>query len=542
MNLLFHHLRKDLRFARWLILATLFVSAAILWFPTVPLEERRDQMIWLAVARYGGWLLAFLTAGHLIQMDAPLREGGYLRTRPASRSTVIQSKMVAVLILIVPLAAIECLLILLLGLKPGATNLLLIFAENLLALAMICSVGMAMAIRKESAAKFNASVVLWIGIAVIGWLAFIWGRNAYFQTGKTDWGYALEYLKTSRLLMAQVVSLMGLMIGIALFACGGRSETVNRSLAITAVCALAALFLWPLNFVETFAPPAREAPRSEWLETSNLKVVYEEQPYGRDGKSIFRFSDGVHNDTRYRRVDALGRISGPLDGWEAAHQNSYQSTLKLTNGKSIFKSSQAWAGLSWHSILPQLEIPSHYSKDEKQIRQFELTEFELEKAVGAMTGAHLRGTTRIHLKRPVILARIPLRKGASQMIDGRRITITNVVNSSDEVTINFVIETELVHLRGGWQKIWVNRFEHVIIHPQRREYLNTAGSGGSNLRSWHYSVQDQQMTARLEVEHRPVPIPEDWIDGAELLVIGNENGGSFSQTFDFPNINLSHEQ
>ena len=76
MNLLLHHLRKDLRFARWLILITLVLAAGVLWFPCVPLEERTEPIKWLYLSRYGIWLLTLLTAGHLIQLDAPLRESG----------------------------------------------------------------------------------------------------------------------------------------------------------------------------------------------------------------------------------------------------------------------------------------------------------------------------------------------------------------------------------------------------------------------------------------------------------------------------------
>ena len=146
MNLLLHHLRKDLRFARWMILIT-FLAAGILWFPNIQLEERVEQIKWLWVARLGGWLVALLAAGHLIQLDAPLRESGFMRTRPAPRTTVILSKMIAVFILIAPLSMVECLHLMLLDLKPGATILILVFAENLLMLAMICSIGMALAIR-----------------------------------------------------------------------------------------------------------------------------------------------------------------------------------------------------------------------------------------------------------------------------------------------------------------------------------------------------------------------------------------------------------
>ncbi len=264
MNLLLHHVRKDLRFARWLMLITLVVAAGVLWFPTIPLTERTTQLKWLYLSRYGSWLRAVLTAGHLIQLDAPFREGGYLRTRPALRSTMLLSKVISVLILIVPLAMTECLLFVGLDLKPGAINLIIIFAENLLTLAMLCSLAMAMAIRKGSSAKFNASLFGWIAFTLISWIAFTWCKVAFSKTEKPEWSYALEYLKCSRLLMAQIVAMIGAVIGTILFAHSGRRETISKSLAVTALCALATLFFWPLNFVKIFTTPHREAPGNEW--------------------------------------------------------------------------------------------------------------------------------------------------------------------------------------------------------------------------------------------------------------------------------------
>lgn len=542
MNLLLHHLRKDLRFARWMILFTLVLASGALWFSSVPLEERAEQIKWLYLSRYGSWLLALLTAGNLIQLDAPFREGGYLKTRPAPRSTVFLSKMIAVLILIVPLAMIECLLLILLDLKPGATNLLLVFAENLLTLAMVCSVSMAMSIGKKSAAKFNASVIAWIGIWVIGSIAFIWCKDTYFRTEIPEWSDTLGYLLASRSLMAQIVALTSAVIGIVLFVRSGRRETISKSLAITAVCAIATLLFWPHNFVKTFVPPAREAPKNEWPDPAKLKFTFEEKWVGGDKRSVLICVDGGYNGVLYRSIDAYGSVTGLTGGWKAAYDNSYQSLLTLSNGKTFSRNRKARAGLNWQAILPQLGIPNRYANDGKQIRQFPLTEFKLEDAADALTGAKLSGTMQIHLKRPLILARIPLQKGASSVIDGSHFAITDVVNSGDEIHVNFVTQTHMVHLHGGRQMTRANRFNYAVIHAERREFLDHAGAGGSNLRSGHYSVLNERISGKLLDGHKEKSFPPDWIDGAEFLIIGEENGGSFSQSFDFPNINLSNER
>lgn len=540
MNLLLHHFRKDLRFARWLILITLVLAAGVLWFPIVPLEERTEQIKWLYLSRYGIWLLVLLTAGHLIQLDAPLRESGFMRTRPAPRSTVLLSKMIAVLALLVPLAMIECLLFVLLDLKPGATTLILVFVENLLTLAVVSSIGMALAIRQESAARFNASVVVCIGIGVIGWLTFKWGQSTYFLTVKPEWSRTLEYLKTSRLLMAQIVALTGAVIGIVIFIRSGRRETITRSLAITALCALTSLFFWPLNFVKAFAPPHRVAPRNEWPDQAKLKFAFEAD---RNDQSIITFNgDGGYNDVTYRPIYGNGRLTGLTDGWRPAFDTSYESELTLSNGRTLSSHREAWARLGAQVIVPMLGIPGPYGTDDKQSSGFQLAEFKLQDAVGAMTGAHLKGTMKIPIKRPVILARMPFRQRTSIQLGNQRIDLAKIETNLDEISYTIVQQRPLINLRGAWHSDG-GVVDFIVIHEGRKEFLYKGSASSRNTTSGHYAIELKDFTEPIwRQDFKKDPIPPDWTDGAELLVIGDENGGSFSQSFDFPNINLSNER
>ncbi len=541
MNLLLHHLRKDLRFARWMILATLIVSAFVLWFPTVPLEERTEQIKWLYLAQYGSWLLTILTAGHLTQVDAPLREGGYLRTRPAPRSTVLLSKMIAVLILIVPVAMIECLLLVLLDLKPGVTTLILVFGENLLILALMGSVGMALAIRTESAAKFNASVVCWIGIGVIGWIAFKWGQSTYFLTVKPEWSDSLEYLKISRLFMAQIVALSGAVIGIVLFVRSGRRETVTRSLAITSLSALAALFFWPVNFVEAVVSAPREAPRDEWPDQTKLKFSFGDPPEGQMPRETLSFNNGGYNGMTYRSIHGWYRLEGLSNGWMTA-QNSYESELKLANGRVLTSHQSAWAPIPKVWILPTLGIKTRFGNPYSFPSKADLAEFNLADAAHAMTGASLEGQIKIPIKRPILLHRIPLKAGLSSHVGDHLISITKAEVLGDEISFNLVVQTPLIQLRGGWQNIWTDRIEYLVINTARGEYLENSGAGESNPHSGHLSVRNLDFSQTIFPRHEHKEIPPDWLDAAELLIVGEEYGGSFPQAFDFPNINLSTER
>ena len=541
MNLLLHHLRKDLRFARWMILITLVLAAGVLWFPSVPLGERPDQIKWLILARYGSWLLTLLIAGHLIQLDAPLRESGFMRTRPAPRRTLLLSKAITVLILIVPLAMIECVLLILLGLKPCVANLLIIFAENLLILAMICSAGMALAIREPSAAKFNASVVAWIGVGGIAWLAFAWGKSTYFRTEKPEWSYALENLNSSRLLMAQIVALTGAVIGIMCFTCSGRRETITRSLAVTVLCALATLFFWPGNFVEALVPARREALRNEWPDQSTLAFAFTGEVPHRSSKKILSVSNSGYNGMTYRSIRGSYRLEGLSNGWMTA-QNSYESELKLANGRVLTSRQSAWAPIPRVWILPPLGIKTSFGNPYDCPFNADLAEFNLADAADAMSGASLKGQLTIPIKRPILLKRIPLKVGLSAHVGDHLISITKVEILSDEISFNLIVQTPLNFSRGGWQKIWTDRIEYLVINTAQGEYLENSGAGESNPHSGHLAVRNLDFSQPIFPRYEHKEIPPGWLDGAELLIVGEEYGGSFSQSFDFPNINLSDEQ
>ena len=545
MNLLLHHFRKDFRHSRWWMLLTLSVTAGILWFPTVPLEERAEQMKWLSLFRYGGWLLLFLTAGRLVQLDLPIRDTAFFRTRPVPLSTLLLSKSLTVLALIIPMALMECLMLLLIGLKPAATDLLLIFTEEMLVLSVISGVTMAVAASKESAGKYHSSVMVWAATLMVGWIVCANQDSWLFRNEKPEWSYTLEYLKISRLLTIQFIGAAGSLIGLVLFVRSRRHETTNRSLLLTGLSATAAWFFWPVNFVKAFAPSEAAAPVYEWPDPTKLEFSFREQQVGPNRKSMFTFSDGGYNDTTYRRVRAFSQLKGLPAGWYA-YPNGYESELSLSDHRVVPSRYESWAGLSETIILPRVGITSPYQNN-NSLSEVDLAEFRLPDAADAMTGAKIKGTIHVPLKRPVILARVPFRKGVSARVGNRHFRITQVEQNNHKISYNLVTETTRVQLRGGWISEPHRRVETLVINAAKHEYLQSGNSSSSGDSTGHYSLQNQRFSKSV-ISRDPMKkwdaglVPEDWLDGAELLIIGNEYGGTFSYAFDFSDINLSNER
>ncbi len=542
MNLLLHHFRKDFRLILPSLLnLPLIIIGFSLYFSMLPMEVRASKIAMMPMLKLGIWVGCFLAIGGLIQRDAPFREGAFFRTRPVTRSTLLKSTGLVALSLILLIALIETLSLLLFGVKPGASDLVLIFTEKLLLLSALGAISMAMAIRDESWGKYFSSVAAWGGIILIGWIAFKWCKITFFLTEKPEWSSPLEYLKTSRLLTAQVVALTGSVIGIMLFVHSGRRETITKSLAITALCALATLFFWPLNFVKAFASPHREAPRSEWPDQGKLKFTFEED---RNWKSIVSSSNsGSYNQVAYKSIGGNGRITGLTDGWRPSLDTSYQSLLTLSNGKTLSSRREARETLGARAIIPTLEIPSPFESDDRQNSSFQLAEFKLQDATGAMTGAHLKGTMEIPFKRPVILARMPFRQGSSIQLGNQRIDLTNVETNLDEITYTIVQQRPLVQLRGAWFDHNGGVVDFIVIHAGLKQFLYRGKSSSRSLTAGHYASELKDFTEPIwKPDFNKRPIPPDWTDGAELLVIGDENGGSLSQAFDFPNINLEDKR
>ncbi len=542
MNQVLHFFRKDLRVLRWpLLFLVIWLLGIMYWYSQLPLEKRMNHIAAPLLWRYFIWVMCFLMIGGQTQRDAPFREGAFFRTRPMGLSAVIQSKALFALLMVVLAATLTNVSILMLGLKPSVLDFLLIFTEEILVLSALSAVSIAMALRDESAGKYISTVVSLIGVILIGWIAFSWCKSTFFRTEKPEWSYTLEYLKTSRLLMAQIVALTGSVIGIMLFVHSGRRETITKSLVITALCALATLFFWPLNFVKAFAPPHREAPRSEWPDQAKLKFTFEED---RNWKSIVSSSNsGSYNQVTYKSIDGKGRLTGLTNGWRQSLDTSYESELTLSNGKTLSSRREAWATLGARAIIPTLGIPSPYKIDERQSSAFQLADFKLQDAAGAMTGAHLKGTMEIPFKRPVILARMPFRQGSSIQLGNQRIDLTKVETNLDEITYTIVQQRPLIQLRGAWFDHDGGVVDFIVIHADRKELLYEGNASAANNTSGHYTIAKKDFTSPIwKPDYKKHPIPPDWTDGAELLVIGDENGGSLSQAFDFPNINLEDKR
>ena len=539
MTYVSHHVRKDLRHSRWLVAITWLAAAGILWPAVTPVAERVRLMEWLPFLRYGSWLLLFLTVGRIVQLDAPLRDTAFLRSRPVSQGTWIASKLVSCAILILPMALFQVLMFPLAGIQSETGDLVLIFTEEMLVHGVVAVFSLALAARMETYARF-LTIAMGLSFACLVVFTIYVNAAEYFtRETKPEWSYDIEYLKLSRQLVTQIIAVAGLLIGLFITFRARRPERLTAAIAGTTLAASLAWFFWPVNFVKTFTRPEAEAPRSEWPDLSKVEFSFREDRFNGNKNARFNWGFGGYNDIHYQHISAYSRMEGlPPEWW--VYPNGYRSSLVSPAGVVIESRQTAWAGLAEEIVLPVVGIPLPW-KWENPAPQVEIGEFQKTKVDAAGPNAVLEGEVEIPIKRPVVLARIPLKAGASARIGNRRITVTSVeITRNDWVSYQTIEERPISKLRGGWHGEPHRTLKKIAINSRRGEFLNQVGESNSNHTAAHYALGSAVTNASVSMESSrgDTQVSSDWLDDAELIITGDESGGTFRREFRFENVNL----
>lgn len=95
-------------------------------------------------------------------------------------------------------------------------------------------------------------------------------------------------------------------------------------------------------------------------------------------------------------------------------------------------------------------------------------------------------------------------------------------------------------LRGRWHGEPHRDIKMLAINHERGEFLKNQSRGTSNLSTTHYALirTDHEENIWLESGRENKPIPPGWLDGAELIITGDEYGGTFTRGFRFENLKL----
>ncbi|MGJ8642329.1 MAG: hypothetical protein ACSHX9_02880 [Luteolibacter sp.] len=515
-----------------------------LLLPLVSVENRFGMTMWLVAFRYGSWLLLFLTVAHVVLLDAPARDSAFFRTLPISFPKWLRSKLLFCLVLISPMAVVQGVMIIALGIAPGLIGLVLLFAEDFLAHALVAGLAVTMAARKPNHAKFYASVMICVGVIIAGMFISAAVQEQMHSARKVEWSYSSQFLTQSRFIVVQVLAFVGLLAGLILFSRSRNIWTLGMGLLGILLVSVLTMKFWPVNFVEMMAKSEAEAPRSEWPDVDQMPFEFVETQVGRRNRSMFSSSDGGYNSTTYRTIRVNSELAGLPEGWYA-HTNGYKSEIELSDERSIYSSDQAGGALHEETILPELGIPSSRNR-RAEINRLTLNigEFAMPDASGATENAKIRGEVEVPFKRPVILTRIPLKAGESVNVGGSRYQIVSVSQEGDTIRLEILHEYGSISVRGGSKSAFRWKVNFLAINEERRSFLDCGGSGSSGTHVGHYGAQYLKLGMNIwsdwSDDDRTKPKSTGWLDGAELLILGEEYGGKITKKFDFSDISLSN--
>jgi|GEM_PF-5798887 len=541
MNLLLHHLRKDFSYIRWWMIGTWIIAGSMLLWPLIPREIRVDYIDLASLVSFAKYVMVLVTVWNLIRLDAPNRDRAFFQTKPTSLTTVLRSKLLVIITLIIPLALMECLFAGLLGFHPGVLNQILIFSEALLLLLVISFLILAVATLKVSASarqKFFAGIIV---ILLFGYLVYRW----FYPHSVSEFGLSYRNLSASRSLAAQFIWTLGVMVGLVFLKSSQYPQALRTVLEVSILSALGAWFFWPVDFVSRLTPGTPQAPIAERPTRDSFKVEFTASDKDGPDKLYFDRSPYGFDSRPSLRINARYRLNGLQDGWWPSIGNGYSSELSFKPNQPVLSHRElAPNKLFAKTIFRQIGITRRSANESSHI--FTLARVDMAGKEDATTISSLRGSVEFSLARPVVLARQGLVQGRGFPMSGQSITITKVKISPERIDYSLELTGINLRLLGGNAAVKLDPIQFLVINRRHNEYLEPGSMATRSefLGGYQFSTFEMSCVSRsLAEEDRQVGvIASDWLADAELLIIGSEHGGTFSQSFKFSDIDLNRKQ
>lgn len=342
--------------------------------------------------------------------------------------------------------------------------------------------------------------------------------------------------------MAQFIATVGILLGLLFTKSSQYPQALHKFLEVSILSALAAWFFWPFDFVSRLTPMPAQAAIAEQPTRDSFKIKFTASDENRhDGMYFDRSPYGLDSRPSLR-INALYRLNGLQDGWWPSIGNGYSS-------ESVFKSNSPVMShrvpspnkLFAKTIFRKIGVMRKSANE--TIHLFTLARIDMAENQDATKISSLRGRVEFSLARPVVLARQALVQGLSFPIPGQSVTITKVRSSSERIDYSLELTGIKLCLRGGDTAINLDPIQFLVINRKRNEYLEpgSMGSRSEFLGSFKFSTFDMSCVVRTlsEDDSQVGVIASDWLADAELLIVGSEHGGTFSQGFEFSDIDLS---
>ena len=532
-----HLLAKDLRHQRaWVALVWGFA----LLLPALARMADSNMTSVMPLVSGAFFLLAIVTLGQLVQLDAPGRKLNFLATRPVPWNVLLAEKILfAVAFLLVPVWVAKMGILWLLGIPTPPAGVALLLIENTIHTGALMA-GVALFACFFRNLWIVLLVIIAAGLAILLFGAYFLMRSAYQGESGADGAPAGIADSRSLAFFVLFILLAGATIVLRF-----RYKTIFKPLCILVVglalwIAVGRFWPWDLGRLIHGGQSREELPAAvhdaihfslkdtresstggSFNGVSHVTVQKEfdvtgvEPPYfisPAGYRSVATLKSGKTIRSEY---DSENRSTG-LMRWRAPVTSDYM--LQRAAG---FK--PASDGRSWNPGMADVfdYTPSNYHGED-------------------MAGATITGTLIFEVRKIYVVKTSPFADGTTAGIPGRSYRLGNVrfdlYGARFEMAENSMAPALGGYATGpGWQEISV-----LVFNRARNEFLVSDGSGSTGATALLYEAVSfhQELRPDSNATKGTPTLPEDWAKGAEISFFNSEKCGRISFPFEIRNVNL----
>lgn len=550
MNLLVHHLRKDARHLRGLLIAwaLLVLAQGVLigWGNRAEPDNSAALVAFEIVATLLPVLQGLLTIvliPLLVHDEPQVGTTGFWLTRPLPRSTLLSSKLLSVLAVVVLFPWMVDLVVMAANKVPLA-DLVLISPEILVSSLGFALAAMAVAALTPSFARYALTGVglyagfLLIALAVFLTRLFLHGTDSFLEE---EWG-----LEQSRAVVTTIwmVPFCGVVV-----VCQYLTRVTRRSVLIGGGGLLVMLLLgwfWPWDFLSLpAAPPPASMVKCEELGLTtgsrHISTSMRNQQKREPTKTISLMLEVTGQPaTVYAYV---GKVVG-------TYTTSSGDIITSTNQSHAFNFSTRWDGRIIEALYPDLRVVGNSSHRQtyQQILEVPLSQFEKLKDV---TG-RLSGEVTVNLHEAVEEFAIPLARAARFDRGAEHVEIGAI----EKTPRGCVVQLRCTELNREWKRQAQGQLPQRLSGRQHLYLLRNpvAGEIAFPDDDQNFSFSGIGAERRLVVQPLHLAFPNDrdldgdvrvldeaWMKDAELVRVGLRPMGTCTVMLDVPEFELRDE-
>lgn len=569
-NLFLHQFRKDVRqtwvlWALWLLFTLIqFGLAAWNVGPSNVIGQSSYAQLLTMVPMIHG-LILFVLIPALILQEPTVGVNAFWLTRPIPRGTILGSKVLALLILVLFPTLGQCTVLLAHGIV--AQDILLAGLQIALhELSWIALIMMIAALSPNFTRYLIAAVVLYALQFAADWIyTLAFTLKIFRKTG--DFFFITPGLSNSRAVAADLLRIL-FSLGVVFFQYRTRRTMLSIALAVGSVLVcFFTLKYWPWNFLSQPAgsPPTLSSAASK----VNLSVG---QPFfcneipdftGGKPKKVFQTTFKCQNGDLSKSVNIVpigAELTFP-DGKKLTSLPLQQISMPIfLNPNMGFMGQSLDAAIGY---LPMMNSMPQYGGVSQQV--FIMNKEDFDKYNGRVGKLTIR--LKVQLSDYRVSSEWPFQKGAVVRKGSEKATLTDILQQKSGVKVDLQTRTVQLLLRPPSQQIGIvvpkiyvlvstKKGEAIAATPSQQfgNFMNLfmnnpmittligGGTGADKIENTYaQSINFGSRENNFQNLELPISVTDEWLSGAKLLEMEKVPTGEFEQTITAEDFKISNE-